>query len=495
VLVHLAREVREVCTSYFVLLFDAYLTLNLIHLICQTRCSLISIAIFSRLSLYTFVITTVTQPPRIMLPQLSLDLAAFDISLERGFLPPESPLIHLGDVYYQPWENLIDDLASLISTRQVRVKVSEIPVLATTHLLTEPQWQRAYMVLSFLTHAYIWSGPRPSQTLPPQIAIPFLAVADHFDLPTTASYSATNLWNYAPLSPKLDLCRPEHLRSLVTFTGTKDEEWFYLISVAMEARGGRIVKEMLAALDAARNDKADVVEMALIDFAETIKELGVLLARMYEHCDPYVFYYEIRPMLAGSKNMAHAGLAKGVWYDEGEGSGQWREYSGGSNAQSSLIQFFDVVLGIEHKATGGAASKENGFIHEMRRYMPSGHSRFLAHLMVEPSLRDYMIKLPVDSPVTLAYNAAVAQFGLFRDIHIQIVTRYIILPSKNARRQPLAEMSMNLATASLVKTNVCVEDTEKNGKGITLELHGTGGTTLIPFLRQTRDETKEAAMV
>lgn len=432
-----------------------------------------------------------------MLPPLSLDLAAFDISSENGFLPTKPPLTNLGDNYYQPWEDLISDLPSLISTRQVRAKVNELPVLATTNLISEPQWQRAYMILGFLTHAYIWSGTLPSQRLPPQISIPFLTVADHFDLPTAASYSATNLWNYAPLSPELDLCQPENLRCLVTFTGTKDEGWFYLISVAMEARGGRIVKELLVALDAARGDKADVVAAALTDFAETIKELGVLLARMYKHCDPYVFYYDIRPMLAGSKNMAHAGLPKGVWYDEGEGNGQWREYSGGSNAQSSLLQFFDTVLGVEHKATGNTDSKKKrGFLQEMRRYMPSGHAAFLAHLMTEPSLRDFVIKQPVGSPVTTAYNAAVTQFGLFRDIHIQIVTRYIILPSKSPRKELSAEAGVNLATASLVQTSVSVEErVTKDGGGITLELHGTGGTALIPFLKQTRDETNDAAMV
>lgn len=46
--------------------------------------------------------------------------------------------------------------------------------------------------------------------------------------------------------------------------------------------------------------------------------------------------------------MGHSGLPRGVFYDEGDGNGEWRHNSGGSNAQSSLIQFFDVVLGVEH---------------------------------------------------------------------------------------------------------------------------------------------------
>ena len=50
--------------------------------------------------------------------------------------------------------------------------------------------------------------------------------------------------------------------------------------------------------------------------------------------------------------MADAGLPDGLIYDDGAGSDVYRQYSGGSNAQSSLIQFFDIILGIEHRPTG-----------------------------------------------------------------------------------------------------------------------------------------------
>jgi indoleamine 2,3-dioxygenase len=204
--------------------------------------------------------------------------------------------------------------------------------------------------------------------LPSCISIPFLEISSHLGLPPTATYAALNLWNFAPSSPDADLSRIENLRSLHTFTGLVDEEWFYLISVAIEAHGAQIIPEMIRAIDAARVNNSHVVLAALIKFGYCVREIGILLKRMNEKCRPEIFYNKIRPFLAGSKNMLLAGLPNGVFYEEAEGKGEWRKYSGGSNAQSSLIQFFDIILGIEHKGPGGSKS---GFLKVSSPLQPS----------------------------------------------------------------------------------------------------------------------------
>jgi indoleamine 2,3-dioxygenase len=145
-----------------------------------------------------------------------------------------------------------------------------------------------------------------------------------------------------------------------SFTGTKDEEWFLMISVAMEAKGAQLIPLMLDAIHAASIDDAQRVTDLLNQLSEGLKELRKLLERMYEHNRPSVFFHQLRPLLAGSKNMAAAGLPNGVFYDIGGGQGKWHQYSGGSNAQSSLIQTFDIFLGVEHVATGGI--KTNGTV-------------------------------------------------------------------------------------------------------------------------------------
>lgn len=109
--------------------------------------------------------------------------------------------------------------------------------------------------------------------------------------------------------------------------------------------------------------------------------------------------------------------------------------------------------------------------------MPGTHRRFLEMMDSTANIREYAEKTSA-AGVTEAYNSAVKELELFRNIHIQVVTRFIITPSR--RKVPNPVPGLNLAIAS---TNA---DTK--------ELHGTGGTQLLPFLKQSRDETKDAAL-
>jgi indoleamine 2,3-dioxygenase len=190
-------------------------------------------------------------------------------------------------------------------------------------------------------------------------------------LPPTATYAALSLWNYA-CSPGTDLPVIENILILHTFTGTLDEEWFYKISIAVEARGARIIPVMLEAMDAVRSNESKVVTSCLLELATCIQEVGMILERMHENCSPDIFYHLIRPFFSGSKNMGAAGLPRGVFYDEGDGKGEWRHLNGGSNAQSSLIQFFDIVLGVQHSATGNSkvapdGNTKHGFLQVRKR--------------------------------------------------------------------------------------------------------------------------------
>ncbi|EUC38028.1 hypothetical protein COCCADRAFT_1250 [Bipolaris zeicola 26-R-13] len=397
---------------------------------------------------------------------------------QNGFLPAEPPLSRLSQDYYRPWEQIIEKLPLLIETQQIRQSVDELPILDVSQLDNEAEWQRAHSMLAVMAQGYIWTGPEPSERLPPAITIPFLRTAEHLEVHPVATYAALNLWNWRPLTNDADLTQPENMVALYTATGSDDESWFFIISNAMEARAGPLIETMLGAIEAVEKDDAATVVHALQYFKRGVDSIGQLLERMDERCDPHVFYHTIRPFLAGSMNMAAAGLPNGVFYDEGNGKGTWRAYRGGSNGQSSLLQFFDAVLSVDHSRSGG-------FHAEMRGYMPGPHARFLDDVEAIANIRSYVNEHQENDVLLSTFNAAVAALSGFRDKHIALVTRYIIIPSHSAK--PASHVKRrDIASAS---TEMVAE------KPKTQELVGTGGTKLIPFLRTSRDETSETKVV
>lgn len=432
------------------------------------------------------------------------NLAHYGISPNHGFLPDALPLARLPDPYYNKWEAVAANLQNLILTKRLRGIIDRLPVLTTDGLEHESEWRRAYSMLTFFAHGYIWGGDKPCDRVPPSISKPLLSICAHLEVPPVSTYAASVLWNFKPLFMDEDIDDLGNLATLLTFTGSLDESWFYLVSVAIEARGGPILPLMLRAIAAAREDDERTVTQCLQGFAERLDDLIALLRRMNDQCDPNFFYNRIRTFLSGSKNMAEAGLPHGVLWDDGSDKADYVQYSGPSNAQSSLIQFFDIALGIEHRPTGEKAdpsseseregrstAPRHNFIRDMRTYMPGPHARFLEDVGAVANIREFVEGRPdSDRALRVAYDACLAMLRAFRDVHIAIVTRYIVVPSRDnrarsrsrsvggVRSQPRKEQQ-NLATAS-----------RNQGK----KVKGTGGTSLIPFLKQARDETSEPAV-
>lgn len=417
-------------------------------------------------------------------------LEDYDISPLTGFLPDEPPLLSLGDPYYDPWETIVKDLPALVLTRRLRDVVDAMPVLSTDKLITEAHWRRACSILGFLAHGYVWAGDKPSDHIPDQIAEPWLKVCDHFELPPIGSYAGLCLWNFKPLfqGGNPEEWTLENLSTLITYTGCIDESWFYLVSTVIERQGAPMLVSGLEAIQATRENNGEKVVKCLQILAEEIDKMNTTLGRLYEMCDPYIFFYRIRPFLAGWKNMEASGLPRGVRYGKEK---EYRQYAGGSNAQSSLIQALDIMLSVEHHPTGLRPQtavntkdsegykppSENNFLKEMRTYMPGKHRRFLEHLSQVAEIKDYVLQHPEIEGLTLSYDACLAMLRAFRDKHIQVVTRYVVMHARDSTRSAVNSVSKRegLAKAS-------------DGKS-----RGTGGTALIPFLKQARDETGDGA--
>jgi len=98
----------------------------------------------------------------IMLPPIPR-LDDYNISPEHGFLPSELPLQHLPHQIYDRWERIINNFQPLLLSKRLRTVIDRLPIIPAVHLETEAEWRRAYTVLIFLAHGYIWGGEKPSE--------------------------------------------------------------------------------------------------------------------------------------------------------------------------------------------------------------------------------------------------------------------------------------------------------------------------------------------
>ena len=378
-----------------------------------------------------------------------LRLRDFDISEDTGFVPSTPPLTSLPE-YFSRWEALVRNLPALIRERRIREEVHALPPLEFSGetLTSEREWQRAYVLLTFLAQAYIWvEGERGLPDRVPKIlAVPWKETADHLGLAPCITFASTVLYNWKLLdtSESMD---GNNLHAVSTFTGTKDESWFYMVDVLLELAAVPGLKAITNAYCSVMNHDHQGLARDLLTVRDTLEHMLETLLKMYEQCDPKVFFVKIRPFQAGSKGLQ--AFPAGLLYEGVDP--EPLQYHGASAAQSSSVHVFDVFLGGTH--TGSDAE----FLQTMRHYMPAKHRDFLEALTRQPSVREY-IKQSKDRSLIAGYNGAVEALAHFRSEHVILVTRYIVLQKKH---------SVNAS----------------------LDLRGTGGTPFMSFLKQVRDNT------
>lgn len=112
--------------------------------------------------------------------------------------------------------------------------------------------------------------------------------------------------------------------------------------------------------------------------------------------------------------------------------------------------------------------------------MPKKHRDFLNLVSKLTPLRSFVEENKSDSELAGAFDNCLERLRLWRGKHIAVVSKYIVRPARAAATQAPNGNAVNGDAKPKV-----ADIAEENGE----ELRGTGGTALIPFLRQTRDET------
>lgn len=360
-------------------------------------------------------------------------------NLKRGFLPSKDPLQPLRTNGWRQLEFLAENLARWNDEGRVREELIHGLRQKTAGKLdvdSEAGWERLMMLYSYFASIYIHSkGDKTATRLPQEIAKPLMDLSKEVGRRPILSYANYCLTNWRRLNPKgkIELGNIELLQNS-TLEAKRDEDWFILVHVDIEARGEVAITALRRFLKNKDVDRFCAITY-LSEIHRSLKHMCRTLRRMPEQCSTEVYYDKVRPFIWGFENVIYE-PDFGVMSHRGE-----------TGAQSSLIPAIQVGLGIAHQD-----SMLTRHLGDMRQYMPQPHQKFLTKLEKKrenkESLRDLAQKYGLKEP----YNLCVEGLAEFRNIHLGYAIDYI----KNKTDNPT----------------------------------GTGGTPFIPWLSKLAEETK-----
>lgn len=382
-----------------------------------------------------------------------------------------------------------------------------MPVLSV-EIITgyERELRRAHLVLASIVQFYAHTIPSSeSITIPRSLTVPLLRVSKELQHAPFITYSdhALHNWSHKELDHEDTPPTSDNLQSQLTFTGTPDENELYMTDIRLELKGAEAIELMRLATDEIEGGNDFSIERVtdyLEQAAKAIGEMKDILMSTKKLVRPETFYHEIRPWLVG----ADGDIWGRKWAWEGcekvEGSEKMlTKISGPTAGQSPLVPALDAYLGIEEDGN------KSSFLDRVRIYMDHGHEEFVQGLRAKnQQIRSFVQKIAKDqganSPVSIAYNAAVGAMKSFRDAHLIIVTLYVIVPAKSKAKNPKMGMKTSDGEAGLVDGEVKHDSSYKDASGMDDEHTGEAalgddqGAQLMKFLKGFRDQTSHARL-
>ncbi|XP_059765315.1 indoleamine 2,3-dioxygenase 1 [Balaenoptera ricei] len=389
----------------------------------------------------------------------------YHIDEDVGFALP-NPLEELPHPY-DAWISIAKNLPELIKNGQLRAEVEKLTTFSIDGLQGHKSQRLAHLVLGYITMAYVWGEGDGDvrKVLPSNIAVPYCKVSEKLGLPPILVYADCVLANWKKKDPSGPMTY-ENMDILFSFPGGDCGKGFFLVSLVVETAAASAIKVIPIIFNAIQCEDPDTLQKALLDITSCLHKALEMFHQIHEYVDPDLFFNVLRIYLSGWKG--NPLLSEGLLYE-----GVWdtpKKFAGGSAAQSSIFQCFDILLGVQHTVGGVPSDSAAKFLQEMRTYMPSAHQNFLRSLESGPSVRKFVLSKG-DATLQEIYNECVQAMVSLRDYHLQIVVKYIVIPASRPSK----------------KKQTSKEPSEPESKG-------TGGTDIMGFLKTVRRKTVKSLL-
>jgi len=346
---------------------------------------------------------------------LSTNLKKYDIS-KYGFLPEKCVTDLPTDFVY------ITNLLKLFDDSQYKKIIQDLDLQKQPDLeiLNFCQLKYLYSILSMIIHRYMWNNlDNIISELPHHIGMLFVDVAKKINIVPCLTHASVDLYNWKLIDETIPFSL-DNITTINTMILDKDsshESWFYLIMIAIEGIGGdaiiameKIYKELYKYYPS-----YSIITEELHKINNIIFESNKIISRIYEKCDPEVFYNKLRIFLNGTNNSL---FKNGLQI---RNTDIILSYTGGSGAQSSLIQLYDIFFSIKHNCK---------FLDDMRNYMPKIHSEYLTYAETRNTIKNFLSNnhLSTDEciEITKLFNMCIKNLTKFRSNHRKLIMDYIM---------------------------------------------------------------------
>lgn len=387
-----------------------------------------------------------------------IDLAGFGVTAELGFLPKD-PLQRLS-LQFTPLEKALEKLPELLAKHEWGTAAEAIPMIDSSKLRHD-EWRRAHSLLAYAASGYVLENVGHKQgartRIPANIAVPLAYVSDLLGRPPILNYDGYCLSNWRRIKNggPIALGNIDIMTHFVDGAHRRDEAWFILVHVEIEACAGGAIAAAVRALKATADNDPRACEAELFKIHHALKNMNAVMARMPEQCDPQIYLPHVRPWIWGWMN--NPNTPEGVVYEGVDRyAGMPQKFRGETGAQSSIMPFLDDVFEVFHMP-----SNLSDHLTELRAYMPRGHRRLIDAVEDQPSLRQFV---SLHRSMYEIYNECLIEMWKFRTRHYQYAHVYIFN-----------------------------HETSTSSKGGPHAV-GTGGTSFRESLRKHLQETLEALL-
>lgn len=338
----------------------------------------------------------------------------WEVTADHGFLIHPDPLPDLALIdsgldsgIVEHLETIADELPDLIADGLVHEVLDDLPIYDFVRVTIPHVIERLHLLYTYFGNAYVHMGASPVQRIPTGVAVPTVQLSRIVNRPPMLSYAGMVLNNWKRIDPTQSITL-ENIELLQTFTHLYDEQWFFMVHIAIEARAGHLLDALRRSLHAVDHDDASTVLDCLRDVRHGLIDIGKIFHRMPEHCDPDLYYQQVRQPLFGLNKVVFEGVA--------EFNNQPQTYMGGSGAQSTIVPAVLATLGVHHQQ-----SELTHYLSAIRSYMPAQHQQFVDEQTTD-RLRDYCKN---HLHLQDAYNHCLRQVMTFRRAHFYYARTFI----------------------------------------------------------------------